>query len=163
VRWNIRRLLSSVEHALANFCENFPVRPIAWLLRFMVMPYGVQIHGPNDELDHEVARLMMTPGALRDRITKHCYTGDTSQPIGALDDAMLKVIAANEGEKILSGAQKDGRLQTVPNEPRKDLVKRAITAQVLSMEEGESVLAALEARWDVIQVDAYSNAEIYHA
>jgi acyl-CoA dehydrogenase len=160
VRWNIRRLLSNVEHGLANFCENFPVRPIAWLLRFIVMPYGVQIHGPNDELDHDVARLMMTPGPLRDRITKYCYTGDNSQPIGALDDAMLKVIRAADNEKALSNAQKDGRLETIPNESRAELVKRAVAEQVLSQDEGDVVLAALDARWNVIQVDAYTPEEI---
>lgn len=159
VRWNIRRLLSDVEHALANFCENFPVAPIAWLLKTMMMPYGIHIHGPNDSLDREVSRIMMTPGPLRDRITQCCYVGDETQPVGQLDDALHKVLAAADVEKKLSTARKELRFTDIPNESKEDMIARAVQEDVLSQDEGDTILAALLARWNVIQVDAYEKSE----
>jgi alkylation response protein AidB-like acyl-CoA dehydrogenase len=160
VRWNIRKLLSDVEHALANFCENFPVRPLALFLRLVMLPYGVQIHGPNDNLDHQVSRIMMKPGELRDRITAGCYTGDSSQPVGALDDALEKILIAKNSENELSKAQKNGVLPFVVDEIPAKLISRAVAQNILSEQEGEQVLAAVEARWKIIQVDSYTTDEI---
>jgi acyl-CoA dehydrogenase len=48
---------------------NFPVRPVAWLLRFLIQPLGARRRGPSDIVTDRCAELITTPSLTRDRLT----------------------------------------------------------------------------------------------
>src|ERR1700680_652390 len=48
---------------------NFPVRPVAWLLRLLIQPLGPRRRGPSDRVTDKCANLITTPSAARDRLT----------------------------------------------------------------------------------------------
>src|ERR1700680_1442478 len=48
---------------------NFPVRPVAWLLRFLIQPLGPCRRGPSDRVTDRCAEIITNPSAARNRLT----------------------------------------------------------------------------------------------
>ena len=77
----------------------------------MAFPLGIPDYGPNDRLGHQVAAILLAPSAVRDRLTAGIYTpSDPGEPLGRLDDALAKVIAAEAVEKKIRDAVKGKRI-----------------------------------------------------
>ncbi|HEX5629766.1 MAG TPA: acyl-CoA dehydrogenase, partial [Usitatibacteraceae bacterium] len=55
--------------AMDGVLANFPNRPIAWLLRLVAFPKGLTLTAPHDKWVSRVARLLIEPGPVRDRLT----------------------------------------------------------------------------------------------
>jgi acyl-CoA dehydrogenase len=95
----------------------------------------------------------MAPSALRDRLTHGIYlpTG-TEEVLGRIDDALLKVIAAEAVEKKLRTARKAKQLFAVDDG---EALREGVAAGVISFAEAEMVEAANAARREVIRVDDF--------
>jgi acyl-CoA dehydrogenase len=66
---------------------------------------------PSDDLGHEVAKILITPCAARDRLIAGMYLPDDEQDImGQLNAAMNAVMAAEPVEAKVRAAQKAGRI-----------------------------------------------------
>jgi acyl-CoA dehydrogenase len=153
-RWAGRYCLNHVEEALDGMMQNFPVRPVAWLMRRLALPLGRYIGIANDQLGHKVASLLLEPSATRDRLTANLFiSSDPGGPLRRLEDALVKVIAAEPAERRLRQAIKEG-LAT-----GRDLAAQLESARyagAINEEDMELILAADAARQDVIQVDDFS-------
>ncbi|BDU77885.1 acyl-CoA dehydrogenase [Mesoterricola sediminis] len=107
LRWVCEDSFLRIEEAFQGLVRNFPNRPVAWILRLLV-PRGAQ--GPSDELGHQVAGLLLEPSSVRDRLTAGAFVPmDPREPIGRLEDALRKVIAAEPLERrvALSGPERE--------------------------------------------------------
>jgi acyl-CoA dehydrogenase len=65
--------LATIEVRFDEIIANFPVRPVAWLLRFLIQPFGPRRRGPSDRVTDRCADLIVTPSAARDRLTVDLY------------------------------------------------------------------------------------------
>lgn len=154
LQWACDDALYRMQESLRGLLRNLPMRPLALLLRFMIMPWGKSYHLPVDRLGHQVASLLLTPSAARDRLTRGIYVpqGD-HEPIGRLESALARVIESEPVERMLRAAIKSGKL----NKTREDeLVDRGLAAGVIEAREAELVKAAIAARREVIKVDDFS-------
>ncbi len=156
-QWAGRYCLNHVEEALDGMMQNFPVRPVAWVMRRLALPVGRYIGVANDHLGHKVASLLLEPSATRDRLTVGMFmSGDPDGPMHLLEDAMAKVIAAEPAERKLHHAVKEGRASG------RDLAAQLESARysgAIDDEDLELIRTAEAARWEVIQVDDFSLAE----
>ncbi len=60
---------STIETRFDEIIGNFPVRPVAWLLRFFIQPFGRRRRGPSDHVTDKCADIITEPSAARDRLT----------------------------------------------------------------------------------------------
>ncbi|MEQ1616042.1 MAG: acyl-CoA dehydrogenase, partial [Hyphomicrobiaceae bacterium] len=95
--------------ALRGTIENFPVTWARILMRSIVYPLGSHYHQAPDRLGHDVVRLVLEPGEVRDRLTRFMFVSkDVNDPTGLLEVTLEKVIAAEPAEKKLDRAVRDG-------------------------------------------------------
>ncbi len=74
--YSCQKLWAEYEDALDGLLKNLPARPLAWVLRRIVLPYGVTAKRPSDTLSSKVAGLITADTASRDRLMAGTYQGD---------------------------------------------------------------------------------------
>jgi acyl-CoA dehydrogenase len=75
---------ATIETRLDEILANLPSRPVAWLLRILLLPFGVRRRGPSDRLKQTCADILLAPSATRDRLTV-----DIFHPLG--DDGRARL------------------------------------------------------------------------
>ncbi|HEC12744.1 MAG TPA: acyl-CoA dehydrogenase [Acidiferrobacteraceae bacterium] len=157
MQWACEHALYRIQEGLDGVLRNFPVRPVAWLMRPILFPLGRRFAGPSDRLGHKVVQLILSPSEARDRLTAGIYIPSApEESLAKIEDALVKVIAAEEVEKILRQAVKDSSLTMTDSET---LLGSAVAQNIITDEQADRVRAADAARLDVIQVDAFSPSE----
>jgi acyl-CoA dehydrogenase len=154
LQWACDDALYQMQESLRGLLRNLPMRPLATLLRFMIMPWGKSYHLPEDRLGHQAASLILAPSEARDRLTQGIFVpaGD-DEALGRLEAALHKVIDAEAVERMLRAAVKSGKLTKTRED---ELVDRGLAAGVIEPQEAELLKAAIAARREVIKVDDFS-------
>jgi len=159
LEWACASSFRTIQLAFEGIFANFPNRPAALLLRLLTFPLGMSDTGPDDRLGHRVAALLLAPSAVRDRLTAGIYTPTgLDEPLGRLDDALAKVIAAEAVERKVRDAVKGGRIAAGSDE---QMLQAALQGGVITAGEAEIVAVAQAARREVIRVDDFP-ADYWH-
>jgi acyl-CoA dehydrogenase len=93
VQWCMEQGFATIEARLDEILANFPNRPAAWLLRFLLLPFGVRRRGPSDAQTQACAAILLAPSAARDRLTVDIYQGADDGGVGRLDRAFALISA----------------------------------------------------------------------
>src|SRR5512133_3955873 len=153
LEWACATSFQAIGIAFEGFLANFPNRPAALLLRLLAFPLGLPHYAPSDRLGHQVAALLLAPSVLRDRLTAGIYTPTgLDEPLGRLDDALAKVIAAEPVERTLREAVKSKKIAAAGDE---QMLAEGVQTGVITAAEAELVATSLAARREVIQVDDF--------
>ncbi|NTV76048.1 MAG: DUF1974 domain-containing protein, partial [Holophaga sp.] len=153
LRWACEDGFQKIEEAFDGLFRNLPNRPAAWMLRWLTFPTGRHSEGPSDQLGHQLAEILLEPSAVRDRLTAGAFVPmDPREPVGRLEDALRKVIAAEPVEKKLWAAVGKGVLVAGPDD---GMLADGIKGGILTGPEGETLRRALEARREAIRVDDF--------
>ncbi len=153
LEWSCAYSFRAIQFAFVGILANFPNRPAALLLRLLAFPLGIPDYGPGDQLGHRVAAILLAPSAVRDRLTAGIYTpSDPGEPLGRLDDALAKVIAAEAVEKKIRDAVKGKRIAAGSDGQQ---LQEAVQAGVIGAGEADCVAVAQAARQEVIRVDDF--------
>ena len=111
LKWALYDCAFKIQVAMDGIIKNFPNRFVAWWLRRLVFPKGMTLIQPSDDLGHEVAKILITPCAARDRLVAGMYLPNDERDImGQLNAAMNAVVAAEPIEAKVRVAQKAGRI-----------------------------------------------------
>jgi acyl-CoA dehydrogenase len=140
VRWAVRDALHRAQEAIEGILSNFPAKPVATLLRWMIFPRGKKLRPPLDSRNRECAQIALEPGAARERLTAGMYVPKGEDATGVLEAAFLAAVACEPIEKKLREARKNG-----VNEP----------TSVLSSEELAQWQRKEALRKEVIRVDDF--------
>ncbi len=153
VHWSIQDALARAADALHGVLANYPMRWIGALLRLAIFPLGRRFAPPPDVLGHEVARLLIAPSAVRDRLCAGIYLPEAeSDPLGCLEAALDAAIRAEAVEAKIRAAQKSG---TISGRGAEELAQGALAAKVISGEELSLLKRAAQLRDEVIRVDHF--------
>jgi acyl-CoA dehydrogenase len=151
--WAVWDAMFKAQNAFEGVISNYPSRAVAWLLRRILFPLGRPYVMPSDRLGHEVAKLLIEPGASRDRLTAGMYvTPDESDIIGKLEAALQAAVAAEPVERKLREAQRAGQ---IAGETTDVLAKAASAAGLLTADERAVLARAARLRDEVIRVDDF--------
>ena len=71
--WAMQDSLYKIQQAFDGVIQNFPNLLVRGLLSVLIFPLGRRLSPPADKLGHQVAALLMQPGAARDRLTAGIY------------------------------------------------------------------------------------------
>jgi acyl-CoA dehydrogenase len=75
---------ATIETRFDELLANFPIRPVAWLLRLLIQPLGPRRRGPSDRVTDRCADLITHPSVARDRLTVDLYHPPRARPTTAL-------------------------------------------------------------------------------
>lgn len=104
--WSLDYCLYQCQLAWNGFFDNFPIATLGFLFKSMVFPYGNAYAYPKDSASQAVAKIMMTPGSLRDKVTEHMFIGDETTPIGELEAALQSQYTSHAAWHKIFHAQK---------------------------------------------------------
>lgn len=153
VSWSCEHALFQIQFALLGIMDNLPSRPASWLLRILVFPLGARLRPPSDRLGGAVARGLLEDRDARIQLTKDIFIPGPDEPgLGKLEAALDKAVAASAVETKIRDAVRSGLLDRAPGD---QLLNLAVNARIINEEERQKVLAADEARAEVIQVDSF--------
>jgi len=159
MHWAIWDCMFRAQNAFEGVIANFPNRLFQIILRrLVVFPLGRPYVVPSDKLGHEVASLLISPSATRDRLTADTYLPDsTESPVGALEAALEAMIAAEPIEARLRLAQKEGRFTPglMTSGDVDEVWQRALDAKIITQEDFDIVQRRNVLRNKVIRVDDF--------
>jgi acyl-CoA dehydrogenase len=135
--------------AFEGVMDNLPARWAAWVIRLLAFPYGRSHRLPKDKLANQLAEMLLTPSAQRDRLTPGIYWGEgrADHALAHLEQAFLLV---SEAAPVEAKMRKAGI---------RDLEK-ALEGGVISAEEHGLLVRVRDAVAEVVRVDAFEMNEI---
>jgi acyl-CoA dehydrogenase len=153
LRWACEQSLYQAQEGLDAVLRNFPHRWAAFCLRALVFPGGRRFAPPSDAVSKEVARLLMEPSEVRQRLTQGIFLPrDLDEPLGRLEDALMRTVATESMSRTVKLALKAGKLAGRFPE---DAVEEARVHGILEPEQAAALAAAFRARSAMIQVDDF--------
>ncbi len=154
VHWCLQTNLYKMQDAIYQVCRNFKPRWLGAVLRFIVFPLGRSYRLPSDKTSHTIAKAMMQPGELRDRMTDMMYVNrGLDDPIGRMENALLLNVEAATIERKLQLAMKSGRLQKESDMEK--LIAAGLQAEIIDSAEAGTLQTAELARLDSLKVDEF--------
>ena len=93
VEWCMQDGYATIAARLDEILANLPARPVAWVLRLMLLPFGVR-RGPSDRLTQACAELLLAPSATRERLTVDIFHGTGDNGLARLERAFELIIGA---------------------------------------------------------------------
>ena len=112
---------------------------------------------PSDRLGSKIAQILQTPETQRDRLTADIYLPtNTQEALGRLERAFLLSVSSESILKKIKTAIKESKLISAKTET---LVRDALEAKIISLDEVELLTQAESALNDTIQVDSFTLEE----
>jgi acyl-CoA dehydrogenase len=156
--WAFHDCCYRMQNALDGVLRNFPIRPAAWLLYFLVFPFGRREVPPSDRLGHRVAAILCTPNEARNRLAEWTYlTPNKNNVVGRMNAILPDVIAAEPVERKFLKALKSGQLKSL------DALAQLAEAEKLgaiTTSERELLERVREATLEFINVDDFDPREL---
>ena len=155
LQWACEDSLYNIQEAMKSVMRNFPIPIVGSLLNLVIFPLTKPYGGASDKLGHKVARILLTPSSSRDRLTRGIYlTDDADDAMGRLENALNKVLDAEDAERKLRDAMRIG-LITSPDFD--SAVAEAIKQSIIDQSEADKIIASHEATLNAISVDEFSH------
>ncbi|OED38930.1 acyl-CoA dehydrogenase [Chromatiales bacterium (ex Bugula neritina AB1)] len=152
VEWGAKYCIYETQVALDQILRNFPSRTVGLILRGVMFPLGRRFKTPNDRLSHQMAKLLLEPGASRDRLTGALYISEDPDDVtGCLEVAMKLAIEADPIEKDL----KDRGFSRPYDSDYESWIASLSADGTLSAEQARVLIESAKATHKVISVDDF--------
>ncbi|WP_300616756.1 acyl-CoA dehydrogenase [Dokdonella sp.] len=159
--WAFHDSVFRMQDAVDGVLRNFPVRPVAWLLRALVFPFGRREVPPSDRLGRRVAAILTAPGEARDRLLGRVYlTPSANNPVGRMNAMLPEVIAAEPIERKFLKAAKAGELKGYDYDAQ---LADAVAKGVIDSAERDLLARVRKATFEFISVDDFDPSELVAA
>jgi len=156
-QWAAEDCLYQAAQAFRGVLANFPHRAVAATLRLALFPLGLRQRPPSDQLGGTAARTITHPGEARDALTESCFVpSDVSEPLGALEAALVAAQACDRIDAKIRAAEKRGQFAGDPRANVRDLPQLALAQGVITVEEANTLAARDALTERVIQVDDFA-------
>ncbi|HEX7129957.1 MAG TPA: acyl-CoA dehydrogenase [Rhodanobacteraceae bacterium] len=156
--WAFHQSVWNMQMAIDGVIRNFPVRPVAWLLRFLVFPFGRREVPPSDRLGRRVAALITSPNAARDALLRGMYlTPAPNNPVGRMNALLPEVVAAEPVERKFLKFLKGGAIKS---HDYFEQLREAQAAGALSEAERAQLEHLRRATAEFIHVDDFDPEEL---
>ncbi|MFO1468775.1 MAG: acyl-CoA dehydrogenase [Steroidobacteraceae bacterium] len=159
VEWACRSLIYQAQEQLHSFLRNFPIRPMAVLMRLFIFPRGLTYFAPSDRLGRAVVDLIMNPGVTRERLCEYIYrTREEHNPLGLLEEALELSLQAEPLEKrVRVEGVKTGKV-TALDFPGQ--IEQALAAGILDAREAAQLRDYDAKVMHLVQVDDFAQHEL---
>ena len=156
MHWAIWDTMYKTQMAFDGVIANFPNKFIGRLLYRIIFPLGHPYDVPSDKIGQQVARIMISPSATRDRLTAETYLPkDETNAVGAVEMALKATIEAEPIEARIRAAEKDGLFNGDPEANVRDIAQAAFAKGIVNAEEYAILKRRNQLRDIVIHVDDF--------
>jgi len=156
--WAFHECVWRMQMALDGVIRNFPLRPVAWLLRVLVFPLGRREVPPSDRLGHRVAGILLAPNDARSRLIDWAYmTPTANNPVGRMNALLPDVIAAEPVERKFLKALKAGEIEGLDYAAQ---LADALAKDVISSGEHELLERVRRETFEFISVDDFDSEDL---
>ncbi|MEO6928706.1 MAG: acyl-CoA dehydrogenase [Casimicrobiaceae bacterium] len=156
MHWAIWDSMFKAQTALEGVISNFPNRFVSALVSAVVFPFGRPYSVPSDRLGHEVAALLLTPSATRDRLTAGMFISKADDdPVGLIERALAATLASEPVEAKVRSAVRECRLESKAGDAPDAIFAAAVAAGIISDDERALVRAQRVLAAKVIRVDDF--------
>ena len=150
LEWCMEASFSTIEVRFDEIIANFPIRPVAWLLRFLVQPLGPRRRGPSDRVTERCAAIIANSCPARDRLTVDLFhpteTADVNG-IALLERAFAMTVAQQPiRDRMHAAGIRD--------------IAQAVQQHTINADEATQLKAAAEAVTAAIAVDDFAPEEL---
>jgi acyl-CoA dehydrogenase len=141
-----------IETRFDEIIANFPVRPVAWILRFLIQPLGPRRLGPSDRITAQCAEVITNPCPARDRLTIDLFKptrteGRHADGVAVLEHAFAMTVAVQPiRDRMHSARVRD--------------VDQAVKQRTITVEESAQLKATADAVSAAIAVDDFAPEEL---
>ncbi len=144
--------------ALRDVINNFPNRLFGALLRRLVFPLGFGFLPASDREAEAVVRLVMRPGAVRERLTRGLVVKNETNEIAiALETAFVKCVETEPLVRKLDRAEREGKIRRALG---RDWLSEAFGLGILTAEEAGQLREADKYAARIIAVDDFDPAAV---
>lgn len=153
-KWATQFAFYHAQHAMLEFCRNFPIKPLSWLLRLIAFPFGQTLKKPQDDLEQKLAKRMGTNNHYRDRLKKAVFVCEeakkgTKEGVSEVESAFQLLL--QYGDLY----HKVPELKRYKFKALKDKLTEKVKLGTLSEKDKDNIVLMEKVRWDVEQVDEY--------
>ncbi|HEY5776798.1 MAG TPA: acyl-CoA dehydrogenase, partial [Xanthomonadales bacterium] len=156
LQWGMEDSLYNIQQSLLGVIQNYPVPMLSRIVRLIVFPFGLPHTGPSDKTVKQVAQLLLSENASRDRLIDGVFISDRDDATGRVNTAFHLALEAQAAERAIRNALK----QSVNFENYEGLVKRATESGVITEEQASMVRLAQKAGARVIEVDEFPRERV---
>lgn len=155
VRWCIQTCLADIQIACDDLLDNFPIRWLGKLLRFMLFPWGTSYRKPKDDLAHRIVLPMLGPSDLRDRFTRHCYISSDHQDVmRRMEDALSEIQQIDPVWKKFQNGIRHGKIPSY--DTLETQLQKAVAKSILTESEKQALSEFLALHQEIIQVNEFT-------
>jgi acyl-CoA dehydrogenase len=154
VEWACQYLFNQYQQAMHEVLLNFPNRLAALKMRWLVFPLGQRFHKPADELERQIAELVLHDTPTRQRLINGVFDGESEfSPIHELNQAMVMADDVAPLERKLRQAVKS---ESLPSLLGLELIDAGEKAGVLSKDEAKRMRDYDKIIMSIIHVDEFA-------
>jgi acyl-CoA dehydrogenase len=138
--WCMQSSFATIEARFDEIFANLPNRPVAWLLRAFILPFGRRQRGPSDRLTEACAAILTNPSAARERLVAGLYhppAHERDNGLGMLERAFALTVAV----QAIRDRMRKARVRDIGQAERQRTIDAAEAAQL--REAAEAVAAAI--------------------
>ncbi len=158
LNWAMEDGLYRIQMALDGVLQNLPNRSAALLLRVLIFPLGQCRRPPSDQIGHDVANLLSTPSAARDRLTSGIYLSkDENDAVGALEASLSSTLLCEFMQTDLAKAHKSGVIKSLDELSQ---IAEAAELGLVNAKQAQQLERDYKLRRKVIMVDDFSAEEL---
>ncbi len=158
VKWSLQTCLYEIQQAFQGIFSNLSNKWLGCFLYRAIFPWNGTYKKPSDQLDHQIAKHMMTTSELRDRLTRYCFIGDAEKDATAKKEkTFVYALQADAIQRKLKEAFERGEIpKQASQEQQLELALKTglfTYDDVAILEQAEKLIAK------AIQVDAFSKTD----
>src|SRR5215475_6659232 len=140
LQWCAQASFATIEKRFDEIFANFPNRPVAWLLRFLLLPFGPRQRVPSDRLTQACADLLLAPSATRDRLTVDIFHGTGDNGLARLERAFELTVATQPLRERMHKAH----VRVIDKARQQGLINDAEAASLRAADEAVAAAVAVD-------------------
>ena len=154
VEWACQHLFNQFQQAMHEVLQNFPSRLVALKMRLLVFPFGQRFHKPSDNLERQIAKLVIHDTPTRQRLINGVFDGESDyHPVKDLNRAMIMADEVALLETKLKQAVKNGTLSPLLG---LELIEAGAKAGVIGKDEAKRMRKYDKLIMSIINVDEFA-------
>jgi len=158
LNWAMEDGLYRIQLAFDGVLQNFPNRIAALLLRVLIFPLGQCRRPPSDQIGHDVASLLSTPSASRDRLTSGIYLSkDETDAVGALEASLASTLLCEFMQADLAKAHKSGAIKSLDELSQ---IAEAAEQGLINAKQAQQLERDYKLRRKIIMVDDFAAEQL---
>lgn len=149
----LTRALFIAQEALRDFSDNFPLKWLAKMVRFVTMPCGKIVHKPNDNLIRELGDLIMEENPVRQMLGQYLYVShDPQDAFGRVESTYQLLLSLGPVWHAFIKAKNSGKITGSTTE---ELAKDAAAKNIIQQHDIARVVEYDARRFDCLLTDAF--------